>query len=114
MSSPVVVIGGGITGLAAAYDLVQQGRPVVLLESDTRLGGKINAGPVTGAGLPFDVDMAADGFLARQPEVVDLCHELGLGDQLVAPSGAPAYIWFDGALRKIPSPSVLGVPFDVS
>jgi oxygen-dependent protoporphyrinogen oxidase len=114
MSSPVVVIGGGITGLAAAYDLVQQGRAVVLLESDTRLGGKIHAGPVTGAGLPFDVDMAADGFLARQPEVVNLCHELGLGDQLVAPSGAPAYIWFDGALRKIPAPSVLGVPFDVS
>lgn len=114
MSSPVVVVGGGITGLAAAYDLVQQGRAVILLEADTRLGGKINTGPVTGAGLAFDVDMAADGFLARQPDVVDLCHELGLGDQLVAPSGAPAYIWFDGALRNIPTPSVLGVPFDIA
>jgi oxygen-dependent protoporphyrinogen oxidase len=114
MSSPVVVVGGGITGLTAAYDLVQQGREVVLLESDSRLGGKINAGPVDGAGLPFDVDMAADGFLARQPEVVSLCHELGLGDQLVAPSGAQAYIWFDGALRNIPAPSVLGVPFEVA
>ena len=112
MRSPVVVVGGGITGLAAAYDLVEQGRDVVLLEAADRLGGKINAGPVPGAGLPFDVDMAADGFLARQPEVVELCHELGLGDRLVAPTGAQAYIWFEGALRNIPSPSVLGVPFE--
>ncbi len=113
MNSPVVVVGGGITGLAAAYDLVEQGREVVLLEADGRLGGKVNAGPIENAGLPFDVDMAADGFLARQPEVVELCHELGLGDQLVAPTGAQAYIWFDGALRNIPSPSVLGVPFEI-
>lgn len=113
MSSPVVVVGGGITGLAAAYDIMKQGREVVLLESDARLGGKITAGPVEGGGLPFDVDMAADGFLARKPEVVELCHELGLGDELVAPTGAKAYIWFDGALRNIPSPSVLGVPFEI-
>ena len=65
-----------------------------------------------GGGCAVPVDMAADGFLARQPEVVELCHELGLGDDLVSPTSARAFIWFDGALRSIPSPSVLGVPFN--
>ena len=108
----VVVIGGGITGLAAAHELHRRGHRYLVLEADDRLGGKIDGGPVHGAGLGFDVDMAADGFLARQPEATQLCKELGLGGDLVAPSGARAFIWSGGELRGIPSPSVLGVPFE--
>lgn len=108
----VVVIGGGIAGLAAAHELHSQGRPFLVLEADDRLGGKIDGGPVQDSGLAFDVDMAADGFLARQPEATQLCRELGLGDDLVAPSGARAFIWIKDKLRGIPSPSVLGVPFE--
>jgi len=108
----VVVVGGGISGLAAAHEAHRLGRDVVVLEASTRVGGKIDSGFVAGADLPFPVDMAADGFLARQPEVVELCHELGLGPDLVAPTGAQAFIWTDAALRPIPSPGVLGVPFD--
>ncbi len=107
-----MVVGGGITGLAAAHEARRQGLDAVVLEAATRAGGKIDSGFVDGAELPFPVDMAADGFLARQPEVVELCHELGLGDDLVAPTGAQAFIWADGALRSIPTPSVLGVPFE--
>lgn len=113
MSDRVVVVGGGISGLAAAHEADRLGREVVLLEASDRVGGKIDSGFVDGADLPFPVDMAADGFLARQPEVVELCHELGLGDDLVSPTGARAFIWAAGALRGIPSPSVLGVPFAV-
>lgn len=112
MTDRVVVVGGGITGLAAAHEARRQGLDVVVLEAAPRAGGKIDSGFVDGAELPFPVDMAADGFLARQPEVVELCHELGLGDDLVSPTGARAFIWAGGALRGIPSPSVLGVPFD--
>jgi len=108
MRDPVVIVGGGITGLAAAHELQQSGEDFVLLEAAARIGGKIDGGPVG----PLDVDSAADGFLARQPEVTDLCVEIGLGDRLVRPSGGRAYIWADGALRPIPAPSVLGVPLD--
>jgi len=108
----VVVVGAGITGLAAAHEALTRGLDVTVLEASGRAGGKIDSGMIEGADVPFPVDMAADGFLARQPEVVELCHELGLGDDLVSPTSARAFIWFDGALRSIPSPSVLGVPFD--
>lgn len=108
MSDPVVVIGGGITGLAAAHELQQQGREFLLLEASSRVGGKIDGGPVGG----LVIDSAADGFLARQPEMTDLVVEIGLGDNLVKPSGGQAFIWANGALRAIPSPSVLGVPLD--
>ncbi len=113
MSDRVVVVGGGISGLAAAYEADRLGRNAVVLEATDRVGGKIDSGFIDGADLPFPVDMAADGFLARQPEVVELCNELGLGDDLVSPTGARAFIWANGALRAIPSPSGLGVPFDV-
>lgn len=106
-----MIIGGGITGLSAAHQLHQQGDDFVLLEASHRLGGKIAGGPVEGSGLEFDVDCAADGFLAREPEMSELCRELGLGDDLVSPTGAGAFVWVDGALRPIP-PSVLGVPLD--
>ena len=110
MSDRVVVVGGGISGLAAAHEAARLGRDVTVLEATTRVGGKIDSGFVDGADLPFPVDMAADGFLARQPEVTELCYELGLGDALVSPTGAQAFIWANGRLCSIPSPSVLGAP----
>jgi len=111
VTEPVVVIGAGITGLAAAHDLRQQGRDVVVLEASDRIGGKIAGGPVDGSALPFDVDMAADGFLAREPEMTDLCIELGLEDKLTSPRRGGAFMWVDGALHRIP-PGVLGAPLD--
>ncbi len=108
MSDPVVVVGGGITGLAAAHELQKTGRDFLILEASPRVGGKIDGGPVG----PLEIDSAADGFLARQPEMAELCVEIGLGDDLVRPSGRRAFVWANGALRAIPAPSVLGVPLD--
>lgn len=111
MSDRVVIVGGGITGLAAAHELHRQGRDFVVLDAADRLGGKIAGGPVEGAGLTFDVDMAADGFLAREPEMTELCIELGLEAELTSPRPGGAFMWVDGALRRIP-PGVLGAPLD--
>ncbi|MEZ5246419.1 MAG: protoporphyrinogen oxidase [Acidimicrobiales bacterium] len=111
MSELVVVVGGGITGLAAGHELHRQGREFVVLDAAGRVGGKIAAGPVEGSGLAFDVDMAADGFLAREPEMTELCIELGLESHLTSPRPGGAFMWVDGALRRIP-PSVLGAPLD--
>ncbi len=64
--------------------------------------------PLEGTGL--EVDEGADAFLVRVPWAADLCAELGLGEELVAPSARRASLWLDGALRPLPAPNVLGIP----
>lgn len=110
MSGPttVVVVGGGITGLTAARDLVLAGASVTLVEPD-HLGGKLRTTPFGGTVL----DEAADAFLARVPEGVDLCRELGLEGDLVSPAARRAYVWSRGELRLLPQAQVLGVPTDL-
>jgi oxygen-dependent protoporphyrinogen oxidase len=104
-----VVVGAGVTGLAAAHELsLASDLTFEVVESNSAPGGKVGGGPVG----PVDVDTGADGFLVRQPEMTDLCRELGLGDELVSPRTGRAYIWTGGKLRAIPTPSVLGVPID--
>lgn len=106
--SHVVIIGGGITGLAAAAELAQHhpGVDVSILERDDRLGGVIHASPF--AGLP-SVDESADAFLLRSPSATELATLVGIGRDLVHPSTGEAYIWHD-ELHDIPSHTVLGVP----
>jgi oxygen-dependent protoporphyrinogen oxidase len=105
----VAVVGGGISGLVVAYRLQQAGTDVALLDADERLGGKIQTGPF--GGLPA-VDSGADAFLARIPHAVELCRDLGFGDDLISPATGNAYLWSRGALRRIPAPNFLGVPLD--
>ncbi len=107
--SRVVVVGAGITGLAAAYELGKHDDlDVVVLEAGNRVGGKIETLPF--AGLPLET--GPDTFLARVPWAVDLCRELGLFDELVSPAETSAYLWVRGALRRLPQAHVLGVPTD--
>ena len=73
------------------------------------LGGKVRTSPFDGASL----DEAADAFLARVPEGVDLCRELGLDGDLVSPAERRAHVWSHGALRRLPEAQVLGVPTDL-
>jgi oxygen-dependent protoporphyrinogen oxidase len=108
----VVVVGGGITGLSAAYELVRAGDDgveVTVLERDDRFGGKIRTRPFAGHPL----DEAADAFLARVPDAVDLCHDLGLDHDLVSPAVRQAYLYSRGQLRPFPDGVVLGVPTDL-
>ena len=104
----VVVVGGGIAGLSAAWALTsaEPGIAVTVVESGDRLGGKVRTGEIGGRA----VDLGPDAFLARRPEAVTLCHELGLGDELVAPGDRRAYVWARGQLRALPAGLALGVP----
>lgn len=107
--SHVVVIGGGISGLAAAHRLLDGGARVTVLEASARLGGKLRAGEI--AGVP--VDLGAESMLARRPEAVDLARAVGLGDRLQPPTTATAALWTRGALRPMPKGHVMGVPGDL-
>ena len=82
----VAVVGGGVSGLAAAHRLralLGPAAAITVLERRDRLGGVLRT--VDLAGVPFDV--GAEAFLARRPEVPALLAELGLGAPL-APTGA--------------------------
>ena len=109
----IAVVGAGIAGLAAAWELVvaadRAGTPapiVLVLESGRRIGGKLRAAEFAGR----TVDVAADAFLSRRPEAAELCDELGLDDQLVPVGASGASIWARGRLRAMPAGLNLGVP----
>ena len=106
----VAVVGGGIAGLAAAWELVA-GSPgpapeVVVFEADDRLGGKLRSETFGDR----RVDVAADAFLARRPEATGLCQELGLTDQLIPVGASGASVWARHRLRPMPAGLNLGVP----
>lgn len=100
------VIGGGIAGLVAAHELTRCGAQVTVCEAGARLGGKVRTETFAGRSL----DLGADAFLARRPEAMALCRELGLEEELVAPATGVAYVWSRGRLRRLPPGLVLGVP----
>ncbi|NED90099.1 protoporphyrinogen oxidase [Streptomyces sp. SID11233] len=104
----VVVIGGGIAGLAAAQRLLGTGLRVTLLEATDRLGGKLRTGEVAGV----QVDLGAESMLARRPEAVGLARAVGLADRLQPPATATASLWTRDALRPMPKGHVMGVPGD--
>ncbi|MFI8104912.1 protoporphyrinogen oxidase [Streptomyces sp. NPDC086023] len=105
----VVVIGGGISGLAAAHRLTGEGVRVTLLEAGDRLGGKLYAGELAGA----PVDLGAESLLARRPEAVELARAVGLGDALQPPATATAALWTRGTLLPMPRGHVMGATADV-
>ena len=109
MSRSVVVIGGGIAGLAAAHALVtRHDCEVVLCEASDRLGGKIVTSPFAGR----MVDEGADAFLARVPAAVELARAVGLGDELTSPAASNAFVSSGDDLLPLPKGIVLGVPTD--
>jgi protoporphyrinogen/coproporphyrinogen III oxidase len=107
----VVVVGGGISGLAAAHFLLAEGGArVTVLEASPRLGGKLYADEI--AGVP--VDLGAESMLARRPEGVALARAVGLADDIEPPCTASASLWTRGRLRPMPKGHVMGVPGDLA
>lgn len=106
----IAIVGGGISGLAAAFDLTRRGHPVTVFESTNRWGGKIHSSAV-GDRM---VDAGPDSFLARVEPGYKLCVDLGIADQLTSPvAPVPAYLQRDGRLHELPQGTFLGVPTDL-
>ncbi|MEP7056079.1 MAG: protoporphyrinogen oxidase [Actinomycetota bacterium] len=106
----VVVVGAGISGLAAAYSLLRSGGArITVIEAGARAGGKLRTEEFAG----LRIDAGADAFLARVPAGIRLAGQLGLADRLISPTTSSAFVYAAGALRPLPSGTALGVPKDL-
>jgi oxygen-dependent protoporphyrinogen oxidase len=106
----VAIIGGGISGLAAAFELQLRGRSACVLEASARPGGVIT----TERQGEWVIDGGPDSLLVQKPAAVTLCRELGIAERLV-PTLTPrtAYVLRDGRLHAISEGSFLGFPITV-
>jgi protoporphyrinogen/coproporphyrinogen III oxidase len=103
----VIIVGAGIAGLAAAWELRQRGVVPLVLEQDARAGGVI----VTERTDGFVIDGGPDALLVQKHAAIELCAELGLRDSLL-PTLPPrtAFVLRAGRLLPLPEASFLGLP----
>ncbi|TCP29261.1 oxygen-dependent protoporphyrinogen oxidase [Scopulibacillus darangshiensis] len=112
MAKHVAVIGGGITGLTAAFYLQKLAASshldlhVTVIETKDQFGGKVETVHRDG----FTIERGPDSFLKRKKEALELVEALGLGDQVVSNHTGKSYILKSGELHPIPEGSVMGVP----
>jgi len=109
----IAIIGGGISGLSAAFTLEekrQSGAPIeyVLFESAPRLGGVLVTDHVEGC----LVEAGPDSFITEKPWATDLCRKIGLGDQLIGSNDADrkTYILVRNKLVVMPDGLMFMVP----
>ena len=105
----IVVVGGGVAGLTTAYRLSETRADVVVYEASGRPGGQVADVRVG----DLELEAGADSFVARKPWAVDLCRELGIGTELVAPGASGAYLWTDRGLVPFVKDAPFGIPGDV-
>jgi oxygen-dependent protoporphyrinogen oxidase len=103
----IVIIGGGISGLAAAFELARRGQPFRLFEASSRAGGLIRTEYADG----FTIDGGPDSMLANKPAAITLCDETGLTPRLQEMrEPRSAFVLARDRLFPLPTPSVLGLP----
>ncbi|MFI2713118.1 protoporphyrinogen oxidase [Micromonospora sp. NPDC018662] len=114
----VAIVGGGITGLAAAVrlrDRAPAGTEITVYEQSGRLGGKLRTGELAGGPVEF----GAESFLMRDPAggesaAVTLARRLDLATEIVHPTVGQAALLVDGGLRPVPGGTLVGVPGDLA
>jgi len=107
VSREVVIIGAGITGLAAAYEVARLGGRPIVYEAAPRAGGLIRTERIDG----FTIEAGPDSVLCSKPAGIGFIRELGLGAELqeVRPN-AGAFVLKGHTLHALPKPSSLGIP----
>ena len=105
---PVVIVGGGISGLSTAYYLSAAGIPVKLIEREPQLGGFLQTEIVDGC----VIELGPDSFINSKPWARELIEELGIGDQIIGSNDhlRATYIWRAGRMIKMPEGLTLMVP----
>ncbi len=109
MSASYCVVGGGISGLVAAYRLRVSAGPdasITLFDPADRLGGVLRTERIGGQLM----DVGAEAFVARRPEVPALLAELGLGGRQIGTTGARPLIYSQGRLHPMPTDTLQGIP----
>lgn len=115
MLKTIAIIGGGITGLTAAYQLQRKIRAgelrarVVLFEAEPRLGGKIRS--LRRAG--YIMETGADSIVSRKFADMPYIERLGLADAVVYNATGRSLLYVDGKLKPIPEDTVFGIPMGV-
>jgi oxygen-dependent protoporphyrinogen oxidase len=108
MAPRVIIVGGGITGLSAAYELSVLGVPAILLEPRPRLGGVIETETIQGC----VIEGGPDSFLSAKPAAAALIRELGLGDGLTGSNDESrvTYVVRGGRLVALPEGLMMMAP----
>ena len=109
MNAPYAVVGGGISGLVAAYRLRVAAGPdatITVFDPADRLGGVLRTERI--GGQPLDV--GAEAFVARRPEVPALLAELGLAGRQIGTTGARPLIYSRRRLHPFPTDTLQGIP----
>ncbi|MEX1126328.1 MAG: protoporphyrinogen oxidase, partial [Acidimicrobiia bacterium] len=112
MGFDVAVVGGGISGLAAAHRLTTAGAKVMVLERSPRLGGKV----VTEHSDGFLIEAGPDSFVAGKGPVIELANELGLTSRVISsrPEHRGSDVWWQGGLHPLPGGLLLMAPSRLS
>ena len=110
MGGSTGIIGGGIAGLTAAWQLQKLGQDFTLYEATGRLGGPIETHRRDG----FTIELGPDGWVTEKPWAAELAQELGLGAELIASNDATRVTWIvqNGALVAMPDGMRMMVPGD--
>jgi protoporphyrinogen/coproporphyrinogen III oxidase len=106
----VVVVGGGVSGLAAAWYAAAAGASVTVFEATSQVGGKLRVAELAGA----PVDVGAEALLTARPEGVALLAEAGLADERIDPLTTAALVRAAGGLHPLPARTMMGIPADVA
>ncbi len=108
MPAHVAVIGGGISGLSAAYELHRAGIATTLIEASDRLGGALRTEYRDG----FIIDAGPDSFLSSKPGAIQLATDLSIDDHIIGtrPDGGGTFIVRDSKLQPLPEGITMLVP----